>query len=234
MDVSSILTQRVQQFYKSTVSNLVQKFYLLSVYGSRVKKVTIRGLIFKCIPIKTEFDPNRRSNIIQNLLSPLIGEPVVNQNNYMALMITKIRFSDALFQNPPLCSRTIFILFIMYISLVYAHDKIYWQWEHICTLGYNDFDFFGEMEPPRPEIDVKWDSQTHFFSRFARFWQKVRMQKKDHKTQNLMSSPPKKSCRPKTLVHCKKVKKFHFSVAFSLINFLHEFFCIFFNGFQSV
>ncbi len=25
-----------------------------------------------------------------------------------------------------------------------------------CTLGYNDFDFFDKMEPPRPEIGVKW------------------------------------------------------------------------------
>jgi hypothetical protein len=25
-----------------------------------------------------------------------------------------------------------------------------------CTLGYNDFDFFDKMGPPRPEIDVKW------------------------------------------------------------------------------
>jgi hypothetical protein len=25
-----------------------------------------------------------------------------------------------------------------------------------CTLGYNNFDFFDKMGPPRPEIDVKW------------------------------------------------------------------------------
>jgi hypothetical protein len=25
------------------------------------------------------------------------------------------------------------------------------------TLGYNDFDFFDKMEPPRPEIDIKWE-----------------------------------------------------------------------------
>ncbi len=27
-------------------------------------------------------------------------------------------------------------------------------------LGYNDFDFFVDMEPPRPDMDVKWDSRT--------------------------------------------------------------------------
>jgi hypothetical protein len=29
------------------------------------------------------------------------------------------------------------------------------------TVGYNDFVFFDKMEPPRPEIDLKWDSRTH-------------------------------------------------------------------------
>ncbi len=29
-----------------------------------------------------------------------------------------------------------------------------------CTLGYNDFDFFDKMGPPRP-VDVNWDSRTH-------------------------------------------------------------------------
>jgi hypothetical protein len=47
MGVNSIVTQRIKQFYKSTVSNLVQKFYLLSVYGLRVKKGTIRKFDFQ-------------------------------------------------------------------------------------------------------------------------------------------------------------------------------------------
>jgi hypothetical protein len=27
--------------------------------------------------------------------------------------------------------------------------------------GYNDFDFFDKMEPPRPEVNVKWDCRAH-------------------------------------------------------------------------
>ncbi len=36
--------------------------------------------------------------------------------------------------------------------------------KEVCTVGYNDFDFltfFDKMKPPKPEIDVKWDSKTH-------------------------------------------------------------------------
>jgi hypothetical protein len=33
------------------------------------------------------------------------------------------------------------------------------QW----SLGYNDFDFFDKMEPPRRHIDVKWDSIGHIY-----------------------------------------------------------------------
>jgi hypothetical protein len=29
------------------------------------------------------------------------------------------------------------------------------------NIGYNDIDFCDKMEPPRPEIDLKWDSRTH-------------------------------------------------------------------------
>jgi hypothetical protein len=45
-----------------------------------------------------------------------------------------------------------------------------------CTVGYNDFDFYDKMGPPRPEMDAKWDSKTHFknayafFQPFCRVW----------------------------------------------------------------
>ena len=30
----------------------------------------------------------------------------------------------------------------------------------ICTIGYNDFDFFDKIKPLRPVIDVKGNSRT--------------------------------------------------------------------------
>jgi hypothetical protein len=48
------------------------------------------------------------------------------------------------------------LLYICPFSIISSHFP--------CTvyfLGYKDFDFFDKMEPPRHEIDVKWDSMTH-------------------------------------------------------------------------
>jgi hypothetical protein len=34
-------------------------------------------------------------------------------------------------------------------------------------IGHNDFElFFDKMEPPRPEIDAKWNYMTAFFKKF--------------------------------------------------------------------
>jgi hypothetical protein len=98
------------------------------------------------------------------------------------------------------------------------------------TLGYNNFDFFDKMEPPRPEIDIKWEKivsekfHMGIIKCKIQCWFRIRWKSAKKFTQ--------KSYRRKTFAHSNKSKKLHFSVTFLLITFFHEFFRNFFTRFN--
>jgi hypothetical protein len=106
--------------------------------------------------------------------------------------------------------------------------------------------FFDKTEPPRPEIDVKWDSKTHlwntifvFLSRLTEtalklvksankskkcffFLFDMGIMKFDAESESVEKSEqksPQHSYRQKTILHTVISQKLNFSVTFSLITF---------------
>ncbi len=48
------------------------------------------------------------------------------------------------------------------VELLVFRQKNFTDLLTVCTLEYNDFDYFFEkMEPPTPDIDIKWESRVH-------------------------------------------------------------------------